>query len=69
MVELILTGGMTEYPGIIMNEWNLGKFLDPVEFQSWKCNFRTGVCERIADLRSPCSGSEKLRLLNQLMNL
>ena len=30
-------------------EWNLGKFHDSVEFQSWKLSIRTEVCQRTAD--------------------
>ena len=42
-------GGMMEYPRIPITEWNLGKFPDSMEFQSWKVNFRTEVCPRTAD--------------------
>ena len=42
-------GGMMDYPRIPVTEWNLGKFLDSMEFQSWKINFRTEVCLRTAD--------------------
>ena len=40
---------MMDYPRIPISEWNLGKFPDSMEFQSWKCNFRTEVCMRTAD--------------------
>ena len=36
-------GGMMDYPRILIAEWNLGKFLDSMVFQSWKVNFRTEV--------------------------
>ena len=38
-----------DYPRISFTEWNLGKFPDSVEFQSWKVNFRTETCLRAAD--------------------
>ena len=41
--------GMMDYPRIPITEWNLGKFPDSMEFQSWKVNFRTEVCLRTAD--------------------
>ena len=41
--------GMMDYPRIPFSEWNLGKFPDSMEFQSWKVNFRTEVCVRTAD--------------------
>ena len=41
--------GMIDYPRIPRTEWNLGKILDPMEFQSWKLNFRTEVCMRTAE--------------------
>ena len=37
------------HPRILISEWNLGKFPDSMEFQSWKVNFGTGVCLRTAD--------------------
>ena len=39
-------GGMMDYPRIAFSEWNLGKFPDSMEFQSWKVKFRTEVCLR-----------------------
>ena len=42
-------GGMMDYPSIRFTEWNLGKFPDFMEVQSWKENFRTEVCLRTAD--------------------
>ena len=42
-------GGIMDCPIIPVTEWNLGKFPDSVEFQSWKVNFRTEVCPRTAD--------------------
>ena len=42
-------GGIMGYPRIPITEWNLGKFPDSVEFQSWTINFRTEVCIRTAD--------------------
>ena len=41
--------GMMEYPTVPITEWNLGKFLASMEFQSWNLNFRTEVCMRTAD--------------------
>ena len=41
--------GMMDYPRIPVMEWNLGKFPDPVEFQSWKVIFQTEVCSKTAD--------------------
>ena len=39
---------MMDYPRIPIWELHLAKFLDPLEFQSWKINFRTKVCIRTA---------------------
>ena len=40
-----------DYPRIPILELHLAKFLDSVEFQSWKINFRTEVCLGTADLQ------------------
>ena len=40
---------MMDCPRALITEWNLGKFPDSMEFQSWKVNFRTVVCLRTAD--------------------
>ena len=40
---------MMDYPRLSITEWNLGHFPDPLEFQSWKVNFRSEVCLRTAD--------------------
>ena len=40
--------GMMAYPRIPITKWNLGKFPDSMEFQSWKVNSRTEVCLRTA---------------------
>ena len=40
---------MMDYPRIPVSELNLGKFLNFMEFQSWKVNFRNEVCLRTAD--------------------
>ena len=40
-----------EYPRIPLTEWNLRKFPELMEFQSWKVNFRTEFCLRTADLQ------------------
>ena len=40
---------VTNYPRFPFAEWNLRKFPDSLEFQSWKVNFRTEVCLRAAD--------------------
>ena len=36
--------GMIDYPRFPMSELHFGKFLDSVDFQSWKVNFKTEVC-------------------------
>ena len=41
--------GMMDYPRVPITEWNLGKFHDSMEFQSWKLNFKTEVCLRKAE--------------------
>ena len=41
--------GMMDYLRIPTSELHLGTFLDSMEFQSWKVNFKTEVCLRIAD--------------------
>ena len=41
--------GMMDSPGILFSKLNLGNFLDSMDFQSWKVNFRTWVCLRTAD--------------------
>ena len=41
--------GIMDYPRIPTTEMHLGKLPDPVEFQSWKVNFKTEVCTRTAD--------------------
>ena len=33
-----------DYPRYPISELRLGKFPDPLEFQSWKVNFKTEVC-------------------------
>ena len=35
---------MMDYPRIPIWELHLAKFLESMEFQSWKINFRTEVC-------------------------
>ena len=40
--------GMMDYPRFPILELHLAKFLDSMEFQSWKINFRTEVCARTA---------------------
>ena len=42
-------GGVMDYPRIPLTGWNLGKFPDSTEFQSWNINFRNEVCLRTAD--------------------
>ena len=54
-------GGMMDYPSTPMTEWKLEKIPDSTEFQGWKYNFRTKFVEQPI-LRSPCSGSKKLRV-------
>ena len=41
--------GIMDYPRNPNTEVQLGKFLDSMEFQSWKVNFRTEVCMRTSD--------------------
>ena len=43
--------GMMDYPRIPIVELHLAEFLDSVEFQSCKINFRTEVCIRTGDLQ------------------
>ena len=40
---------MMNYPTIPVTKWNIGKVLDSMVLQSWKCNFRPEVCLRTAD--------------------
>ena len=44
---LIHIGGF--FLRIPITEWNLGKFPDSMDFQSWKVNFRIEVCLRTAN--------------------
>ena len=37
-----------DYPRFPISEVQLGKFLDSLEFQSWKVNFKTEVCAKSA---------------------
>ena len=48
-MELILTGGVIDYPRFLVSEMHFGKFPDPMKFQSWKVNFKTEVCSKTAD--------------------
>ena len=43
--------GVVDYPGASIAEMNLGKFPDPMEFQSWKTNFRAEVCLETSALK------------------
>ena len=61
--------GMMDYPRIPVMEWNLGKFPDPVEFQSWKVISKLKYVRKQPILRSLCSGSKKLRLQNHLSDI
>ena len=36
--------GMMDYTRFPISEMHLGIFIDPMEFQSWKVNFKTEVC-------------------------
>ena len=54
-------GGMIDCTRFPISELHLGNFLDFVEFQSWKVNFKTEVCSRSAKSSSQCTGSKKLR--------
>ena len=49
MVELILTMVWWIFREFFFSELNLGKFLDSMEFQSWKVNSWTEVCLTTAD--------------------
>ena len=42
---------MMDCPRILFTEWNLGKFPDSMNFQSWKINFKSEVCPGKADLQ------------------
>ena len=53
--------GMMDHPRNPIMEWNLGKFSDPVELQSWKTTSELKFVYEQQTLRSPCSGSKKLR--------
>ena len=37
-------GGAMDYPRFLFSEMHLGKFPDPMKFQSWKNNFKTEAC-------------------------
>ena len=41
-------GGIMVYTRFHITEWNLGKFLDSMEFQSWRVNFRTKIFSKTA---------------------
>ena len=41
--------GMMDCPRFPFLELHLAKFLDSMEFESWKLNFRTGVCRRTSE--------------------
>ena len=45
-----LHSGVVDYPRFPISELHLGNFLDSMEFQSWKVNFKTEVCSETADL-------------------
>ena len=55
-------------PRTSITEWNLGKFLDTMEFQSWKLNFRTEVSMRTADLQVTMQWIKEIEVANQLTN-
>ena len=40
--------GVIDYPRFQISEMHLGTFLDSMEFQSWKVNFKTEVCSKTA---------------------
>ena len=42
-------GGMIDYPRFPISEMHLGNVPDSTEFQSWKVNFKTGVCAKPAN--------------------
>ena len=61
--------GVMDYPRMPITERNLGKFLTLRNFKSGTSTPELKfVCEQPI-FRSKCSGSKKLRLLNQLTNL
>ena len=41
--------GVTDYPRYPISEMHLGTFPDSMEFQSWKLNFKTEKCSKLAD--------------------
>ena len=44
------TGGIHSHHGMMLfRNKNLGKFLDSMEFQSWKANFKNEECTRTVD--------------------
>ena len=45
LVELILKNCMREAPRYAISELHFGKFQDPDDFQCWRVNFKTVVCE------------------------
>ena len=51
LVEFILTVVWWIIRKMLFTEWNLGKFTDSMEFQSWKLNFRIEVCIRTAEFQ------------------
>ena len=41
--------GVMDHTRVPFTEWNLGHLCDSMEFQSWKVNFRTEICQQTAD--------------------
>ena len=58
--------GMMDYPGLTIAEMHLGQFPN---FKAGKSTSGQRFVQEQLILRSQCTGSEKLRLQNQLTNL
>ena len=52
-------GGMVDYQRILITELHLGKFSDPVEFQSWKVNFKTEVFHKNSRSSDQCAVDQR----------
>ena len=58
--------GMMDDPRILISELSLKKFLDSMEFQSWKVNFKTEVCSK--DSRSSSHNALDQRSYDRQIN-
>ena len=63
------TAGTCFDPMIFVSVWNLGKFLDSMNFKAGRSTSELRFVYGQQIFRSLCSGSKKLTLLNQLTNL